>query len=186
MDPDRAASGRAARITRRRCCPTAGCWSRVASAPPAGCAAPRCSTPRAVGGLERPHDDRPRARQRDPARQRPRAGRRRRQPERDAVGRALRSCLEPVERDGQHDRLWRHGRAPPDGRVLIASGGTGDVYSLATGTWTPDRPDGLPVRLRRRRPAANGQVLYVGGSKVKYCGQYSCDEPIADAELYSP
>ena len=32
----------------------------------------------------------------------------------------------------------------------------------------------------------NGQVLYVGGTKVKYSGQYACDEPIADAELYTP
>ena len=32
----------------------------------------------------------------------------------------------------------------------------------------------------------NGLVLYAGGRKVKYCGQYSCDEPIADAALYTP
>jgi hypothetical protein len=32
----------------------------------------------------------------------------------------------------------------------------------------------------------NGQVLYAGGGKVKYCGQYFCTEPIADAELYTP
>jgi hypothetical protein len=32
----------------------------------------------------------------------------------------------------------------------------------------------------------NGQVLYAGGRRVKYCGQYSGDEPVADAELYTP
>jgi hypothetical protein len=32
----------------------------------------------------------------------------------------------------------------------------------------------------------NGQALYAGRGKVKYCGQYSCSEPIADAERYSP
>jgi hypothetical protein len=32
----------------------------------------------------------------------------------------------------------------------------------------------------------NAQVLYAGGGKVKDCGQYSCEEPVADAELYTP
>jgi hypothetical protein len=32
----------------------------------------------------------------------------------------------------------------------------------------------------------SGQVLYAGGGKVRYCGQYSCSEPVADAELYTP
>jgi hypothetical protein len=33
---------------------------------------------------------------------------------------------------------------------------------------------------------SNGQALYVGGTKVRYCGQYACDEPVADAELFTP
>jgi hypothetical protein len=47
-----------------------------------------------------------------------------------------------------------------------------------------------------RRPAAGGlRAAFegpagshrdAGGGKVKYCGEYSCDEPIADAELYTP
>jgi len=73
-----------------------------------------------------------------------------------------------------------------DGRVLVASGGTGDVYSPATGTWTETGPMVYPYASAAAALLPNGQVLYAGGSKVKYCGQYSCDEPLADAELYIP
>ncbi len=73
-----------------------------------------------------------------------------------------------------------------DGRVLNAGGGTGDVYSPATGTWTPTGPMVFPYASAGAALLPNGQALYVGGTKVKYCGQYSCDEPIADAELFSP
>ena len=73
-----------------------------------------------------------------------------------------------------------------DGRVLVASSGTGDVYSPATGTWTETGPMVFPYASGAAARLPNGQVLYVGGTKVKYCGQYSCDEPIADAELYTP
>jgi NAD(P)H-hydrate repair Nnr-like enzyme with NAD(P)H-hydrate dehydratase domain len=73
-----------------------------------------------------------------------------------------------------------------DGRVLVASGGTGDVYSPATGTWTATGPMVFPYASAAAALLPNGQVLYAGGGKVKYCGQYSCDEPVADAELYTP
>jgi hypothetical protein len=32
----------------------------------------------------------------------------------------------------------------------------------------------------------DGQVLHTGGRQVGYCGPYSCDEPLAAAELYTP
>ena len=73
-----------------------------------------------------------------------------------------------------------------DGRVLVASGGTGDVYSPATGTWTATGAMVYPYASGAAALLPNGQVLYVGGREVKYCGQYSCDEPLADAELYTP
>jgi hypothetical protein len=73
-----------------------------------------------------------------------------------------------------------------DGRVLVASSGTGDVYSPATGTWTPTGPMVYPYASAGAGVLPNGQVLYAGGGKVKYCGQYSCSEPVADAELYTP
>jgi len=73
-----------------------------------------------------------------------------------------------------------------DGRVLVAGGGTGDVYSPATGTWTPTGPMVYPYASAAAALLPNGQVLYAGGGKVKYCGQYSCSEPVADAELYTP
>jgi hypothetical protein len=73
-----------------------------------------------------------------------------------------------------------------DGRVLVASSGTGDVYSPATETWTPTGPMVYPYASAAAALLPNGQVLYAGGSKVKYCGPYSCDEPLADAELFTP
>jgi hypothetical protein len=73
-----------------------------------------------------------------------------------------------------------------DGRVLVVGGGTGDVYSPATGTWTATGPMVYPYASAAAALLPNGQVLYAGGGKVKYCGQYSCSEPVADAELYSP
>ena len=73
-----------------------------------------------------------------------------------------------------------------DGRVLVAGGGTGDVYSPATGTWTATGPMVYPYASAAAALLPNGQVLYAGGRQVKYCGQYSCDEPLADAELYTP
>jgi len=73
-----------------------------------------------------------------------------------------------------------------DGRVLVASSGTGDLYSPAAGTWTETGPMVYPYASGAAALLPNGQVLYVGGTGVKYCGLYSCDEPIADAELYTP
>jgi hypothetical protein len=73
-----------------------------------------------------------------------------------------------------------------DGRVLVACCGTGDVYSPATGTWTATGPMVYPYASAAAAVLPKGQVLYAGGGKVKYCGQYSCDEPIADAALYTP
>jgi hypothetical protein len=57
-----------------------------------------------------------------------------------------------------------------DGRVLVASSGTGDVYSPATGTWTPTGPMVFPYASAAAALLPNGQVLYAGGGKVKYCG----------------
>ena len=73
-----------------------------------------------------------------------------------------------------------------DGRVLVAGSGTGDVYSPSTGTWAETGPMVFPYASAGAALLPNGQVLYAGGRKVKYCGLYSCDEPIADAELYTP
>jgi hypothetical protein len=73
-----------------------------------------------------------------------------------------------------------------DGRVLVAGGGTGDVYSPSTGTWTATGPMVYPYASAAAALLPNGQVLYAGGSKVKYCGEYSCTEPVADAALYTP
>jgi hypothetical protein len=73
-----------------------------------------------------------------------------------------------------------------DGRVLVAGGGTGDVFSPATGTWTETGPMVFPYASAAAALLPNGQVLYAGGSKVKYCGQYSCTESVADAALYTP
>jgi hypothetical protein len=73
-----------------------------------------------------------------------------------------------------------------DGRVLVACCDQADVYSPATGTWTPPGPMVFPYASAAAALLPNGQVLYAGGGKVKYCGEYSCTEPIADAELYTP
>jgi hypothetical protein len=73
-----------------------------------------------------------------------------------------------------------------DGRVLVACCDAADIYSPATGTWTPTGPMVYPYASAAAAVLPNGQVLYAGGGKVKYCGQYSCSEPIADAELYTP
>jgi hypothetical protein len=73
-----------------------------------------------------------------------------------------------------------------DGRVLVASAGTGDVYSPASGTWTETGPMVFPYAAGAATVLVDGRALYVGGSKVKSCGQYSCTEPIADAELFTP
>jgi len=73
-----------------------------------------------------------------------------------------------------------------DGRVLVASGDTGDLYSPATGTWTATGPMVYPYAAAAAALLPNGQVLFAGGRRVKYCGQYSCDEPLADAEVYTP
>jgi len=73
------------------------------------------------------------------------------------------------------------------GRVLVADSDVGDVYSPATGTWSATGPMVYPYPYASGAALLpNGQVLFAGGRKVKYCGQYSCDEPIADAELYTP
>jgi hypothetical protein len=74
-----------------------------------------------------------------------------------------------------------------DGRVLVAGYSTGDVYSPATGTWTATGPMvdfGLSASAAALLP--NGQVLYAGGRRASYCGQYSCTEDTANAELYTP
>jgi hypothetical protein len=74
-----------------------------------------------------------------------------------------------------------------DGRVLVAGYSTGDVYSPATGTWTAtgDMIDpGLYASAAALLP--DGQVLYVGGRRDAFCGQYQCSEDTADAELYTP
>jgi len=73
-----------------------------------------------------------------------------------------------------------------DGRVLVAGGGTGDLCSPATGIWTATGPLVYPYASAAAALLPNGQVLYAGGRRVKYCGQYYCDEPLADAELYTP
>jgi hypothetical protein len=73
-----------------------------------------------------------------------------------------------------------------DGRVLVADGDTGDVYSPATGMWTATGPMVYPYASAGAAVLRNGQVLYAGGRRTKYCGQYYCDEPLADAELYTP
>jgi len=73
-----------------------------------------------------------------------------------------------------------------DGRVLAAGGGEGDVYSPVTGTWTATGPMVYPYASAAAALLPSGQVLYAGGRRVKYCGQYSCDEPLADAALYTP
>jgi hypothetical protein len=73
-----------------------------------------------------------------------------------------------------------------DGRVLVACCDAADVYSPATGTWTETGPMVYPYASAGAALLPNGQVLYAGGGKVKYCGQYSCSEPVADAELYTP
>jgi hypothetical protein len=59
----------------------------------------------------------------------------------------------------------------------------GDVYSPATGTCTATGPMVYPCASPAAAVLPNGQVLYGGGTRVKYCGQYSCDEPLAAAEL---
>ncbi|MGH2792815.1 MAG: Kelch repeat-containing protein [Actinomycetota bacterium] len=82
-----------------------------------------------------------------------------------------------------------HGRTAvllQDGRVLVADNGVGDVYSPATGTWTETGPMVFPYASAAAALLTNGRALYAGGAKVKFCGQYSCDEPVADAELYTP
>jgi hypothetical protein len=73
-----------------------------------------------------------------------------------------------------------------DGRVLVAGGGTGDVYSPATGTWTATGPMVYPYAAAAAALLPNGQILYAGGRQIRYCGQYVCDDPMADAALYTP
>jgi hypothetical protein len=73
-----------------------------------------------------------------------------------------------------------------DGRVLVAGGGTGDVYSPTTGTWTATGPMVYPYASAAAALLPNGQVLYAGGRRNTYCGQYNCDEPLADAEVHTP
>jgi hypothetical protein len=73
-----------------------------------------------------------------------------------------------------------------DGRVLVADSGNGDVYEPATGTWTETGPMVFPYASAAGALLPGGQVLYAGGRRVKYCGQYTCEEPLAAAELYTP
>jgi hypothetical protein len=67
-------------------------------------------------------------------------------------------------------------------RVLVAGGGTVDVYSPATGTWTATGPMVYPYASAAAVRLPNGQVLYIGGRRVKYCGQDACDERLAGRE----
>ena len=70
--------------------------------------------------------------------------------------------------------------------VSVASGGTGDVYSPATGTWTETGPMVFPYASAAAALLPNGQVLYAGGERF-YCGVKNCFyEPSANAELYTP
>jgi hypothetical protein len=82
-----------------------------------------------------------------------------------------------------------HGAAAllTDGRVLVAGYSEGDVYSPATGTWTATGPM-VDFGLYASAAAVleNGQVLYVGGRRDAYCGQYVCPEDTANAELFTP
>ena len=70
--------------------------------------------------------------------------------------------------------------------MLVAGAGTAGVYSPATGTWTATGPMVHPDASAAAALLPSGQVLYADGSPVKYCGQYSCTEPLADAALYTP
>lgn len=56
----------------------------------------------------------------------------------------------------------------------------------ASGTWTETGQMVFPYAAAAAALLADGRALYVGGSKVTYCGQYSCSEPIRDAELFTP
>jgi hypothetical protein len=49
------------------------------------------------------------------------------------------------------------------------------VIGLARYVLVRDGPSAVPI----------GQVLFAGGRRVTYCGPYYCDEPFADAELYT-
>ena len=74
-----------------------------------------------------------------------------------------------------------------DGRVLVAGYSTGDVYSPATGTWTETGDMVDPgLYAAAAAPLPNGQVLFAGGRRDAFCGQYQCAEETADAELYTP
>jgi hypothetical protein len=72
-----------------------------------------------------------------------------------------------------------------NGRVLLAGGAAPTGFS----TWTATGPMVYPYAAAAAAAAAvlpNGQVLYAGGFKVRYCGPYSCNDPIPDAELFTP
>jgi len=76
-----------------------------------------------------------------------------------------------------------------DGRVLVAGGGdAGDVYSPATGTWSPTGPMAYPLHGGSAVALLiNGQVLNVGGTRIANCSPKGCSsEPVATAELYTP
>ena len=72
-----------------------------------------------------------------------------------------------------------------DGRALVACCGVGDATPPPSGTWS--RPAlFFSVRSSRGRPASQRASPLCRRRKRRYCGQYYCDEPIADAELYTP
>jgi hypothetical protein len=74
-----------------------------------------------------------------------------------------------------------------DGRVLVAGYSTADVYSPATGTWTATGDMVDPgLYDAATAPLPNGQVLFAGGRRDAFCGQYQCAEDTADAELFTP
>src|SRR4029450_13775782 len=100
--------------------------------------------------------------------------------------RALRSGLGHWSTTGSMNGYGGTGALLQDGRGPAASSGPGAVSPPATGTWTETGPMVFPYASAAAALLPNGQVLYAGGGKVRYCGQYSCEEPVADAELYTP
>ena len=76
-----------------------------------------------------------------------------------------------------------------DGRVLVAgSGDVGNVYSPATGTWTPTGMRAYPLvggAVLALLPG--GRLLSVGGERLANCSPKGCgSEPVANAEVYTP
>jgi hypothetical protein len=75
-------------------------------------------------------------------------------PERTPLRRALRSGLGQVEHDRQHERLRRYGRAPSRRTCARRQQRHGRRLLTRHRHLDGDRPDGLPLRLRRRCAAS--------------------------------